>query len=306
MITGTFIDEISHDIPSANWGAEQWAQDFRAMRATGIDTVILIRCGYQNKCTFYSKVLAKEHPVLLVQDDLIELFLTLCDQLDLKFFWGTYDSGLYWHTGHYQREVDLNRAIADEVWTRYGAHPSFAGWYLCHEINTFDEGVMQVYEQLAQHLKGLQNLPLLISPYVRGIKQFQEAITLTDHERQWEQVFSRIQGLVDCVAFQDGQVDFAELPDYLAVNAALARRHGIQVWSNVESFDRDMPIKFPPISWPKLRFKIEAAQRAGVDKLITFEFSHFMSPNAIYPAAHNLHQRYQEWRLAQIQRISNP
>lgn len=25
-ITGTFLDEITHDIPSQNWGQEEWAR----------------------------------------------------------------------------------------------------------------------------------------------------------------------------------------------------------------------------------------------------------------------------------------
>ncbi|MGB5873545.1 MAG: DUF4434 domain-containing protein, partial [Bacteroidota bacterium] len=29
-------------------------------------------------------------------------------------------------------------------------------------------------------------------------------------------------------------------------------------------------------------------------KNITFEFSHFMSPNSVYPAARDLHRRYRE------------
>jgi len=205
------------------------------------------------------------------------------------------DSGVFWHTGQYQQEIDLNLAFVDEVWAKYGHHPAFAGWYISHEINTFNDGVMRVYEQLARHLKALQPLPVLISPYVRGTKQFQDAITLKEHEQEWEQVFSRIQGLVDMVAFQDGQVDYHDLPEYLALTGQLARKYGLTCWSNVESFDRDMPIKFPPIAWPKLRFKLEAARQAGVDKLITFEFSHFLSPHSIYPSAHHLHDRYREW-----------
>ena len=44
-ITGTFLDEISYDIPHQNWGEKEWDADFRSMAAIGIDTVILIRCG---------------------------------------------------------------------------------------------------------------------------------------------------------------------------------------------------------------------------------------------------------------------
>ena len=46
-ITGTFLDEISHDIPHQNWGEKEWDLDFRYMKAMGIDTVILIRSGYR-------------------------------------------------------------------------------------------------------------------------------------------------------------------------------------------------------------------------------------------------------------------
>jgi len=42
-ITGTFLDEISHDIPHQNWGEKEWDQDFAYMKAIGIDTAIDIR-----------------------------------------------------------------------------------------------------------------------------------------------------------------------------------------------------------------------------------------------------------------------
>ena len=31
-ITGTFLDEISHDIPHQNWGEGEWDRDFRPRR----------------------------------------------------------------------------------------------------------------------------------------------------------------------------------------------------------------------------------------------------------------------------------
>ena len=36
-ITGTFLDEISHDIPHQNWGEKEWDADFRHMKSIGID-----------------------------------------------------------------------------------------------------------------------------------------------------------------------------------------------------------------------------------------------------------------------------
>jgi Domain of unknown function (DUF5109)/Domain of unknown function (DUF4434) len=295
-ISGTFLDEITHDIPCQNWGPREWARDFDAMKAAGIDTVILIRAGYRRMATFPSKVLVNRVGGFPVRDDLVQLFLDQAERCGMSFFFGTYDSGDFWVRGAYQQEIDLNLEFCDEVGERYSRHPAFKGWYISHEINAFDDGMMRVYEQLASHLRGIAAVPILMSPYVKGVKQFgAEAIQLSQHIKEWDTVFSRLKGHVDIVAFQDGQVDLFELPDYLAANCQLAAKYGLTSWSNVESFDRDMPIKFPPIDYRKLLLKIEQANKAGVDKLITFEFSHFMSPNSIYPAAGHLYNRYIEW-----------
>ena len=72
-------------------------------------------------------------------------------------------------------------------------------------------------------------------------------------------------------------------------------KYGIDCWTNTESFDRDMPIDFFPIKWDKLRCKLEAAEEAGLSRAMTFEFSHFMSPNSCYIQAHGLYKRYQEY-----------
>ena len=75
----------------------------------------------------------------------------------------------------------------------------------------------------------------------------------------------------------------------------MADAQGMQAWTNTESFDRDMPIKFLPIKFEKLRLKMEAAKRAGYTDAITFEFSHFMSPQSAYIQAHHLFNRYLEY-----------
>ncbi|HYN02913.1 MAG TPA: DUF4434 domain-containing protein [Vicinamibacteria bacterium] len=296
-ITGTFLDEITHDIPTQNWGPAEWAADFDAMKAIGIDTVILIRAGYREMATFDSRVLRERMGILPVREDLVDLFLREAERCGMAFYFGTYDSGRHWVSGDYAKEVEVNQAFCDEVIERYGSRPAFQGWYISHEINAFDEGMMKVYERLSAHLRGLKRLPILISPYIKGVKQFAgEALSLDQHVREWDQAFARLQGHVDIVAFQDGNVSFQDLPRYLAANRELAVKRGIRCWSNVESFDRDMPIKFPPLDIRRLRYKVERAAEIGAEKLITFEFSHFMSPHSIYPAAHGLYRRYREWQ----------
>ena len=59
--------------------------------------------------------------------DLVEMFLTLADKYDMAFYFGIYDSGKYWQEGLFQREIDLNRKLIDEVWAKYGHHQIVPG-----------------------------------------------------------------------------------------------------------------------------------------------------------------------------------
>lgn len=304
-ITGTFLDEISHDIPHQNWGKKEWEQDFAHMKAIGIDTVILIRSGYRRFLTYPSKYLMKEVGAFDPPIDLVELFLELADQFEMRFYFGLYDSGHYWDTGDMQNEIDLNRYVIDEVWNRYGHYRSFAGWYLSMEISRRTKGAIEAISSLGSHCKqASQGLPTFISPWMDGKKAVLAAsneltktdrVSLKEHETEWNEILDGIQHSVDAIAFQDGHIGLEELEDFFAINKALADLYQLKSWTNAESFDRDMPIKFLPIKFEKLRIKLEAARKAGFDKAITFEFSHFMSPQSSYAQAGHLYNRYQEY-----------
>jgi hypothetical protein len=295
-ITGTFLDEITYDIPSQNWGPEEWSTEFETMKRAGIDTVIIIRAGLRDKMIFESEVLRNHRAMLPAYVDLADLFLRLAEKHRMKLFWGTYDTGDWYQKP--QEAVAVNKDFVGEVWDRYGKREAFAGWYLTFEITRDQPGHADLLLEASRQVKRISpDLPTLISPYIAGVKATPDgsSISLSEHRRDWDQIFGKVRECVDIVAFQDGHVEFLELADYLKLNVELAEKHGIECWSNVETFDRDMPIKFPPIDWRKLRYKMEAAETAGVSKLITFEFSHFLSPNSCYPAAHTLFRRYSEF-----------
>lgn len=306
QITGTFIDEISHDIPHQNWGAKEWEQDFQHMVAAGIDTVILIRSGYRKFITYPSPYLMAKHGCFKPPVDLVELFLSLSDKYGLNFYFGLYDSGIYWDTGDLTHEMEDNRFVIEEVWKKYGDHPSFKGWYLSMEISRRTIGATEAFRTLGLQCKAISNnLPTLISPWIDGKKAVMaasaeltklEAVSVAEHEKEWGEIFSGLRGSVDAVAFQDGHIDYTELDTFFSVNKKLADQYGLRCWTNAETFDRDMPIKFLPIKFEKLRLKLEAARRAGYDKAITFEFSHFMSPQSAYTQAHHLYNRYQDYK----------
>ena len=70
--------------------------------------------------------------------------------------------------------------------------------------------------------------------------------------------------------------------------------HNIRLWSNVETFERDVRCMYYPIPFDLLRRKIKLAE-PYVEKCITFEFSHFLSPQSIYPSARNLNGLYRSY-----------
>ena len=304
-ITGTFLDEISHDIPSQNWGPEDWRRDFAVMKAIGFDTVILIRCGYLRWMTYPSKVLAAERNGFLPPLDLVGLYLDLAERYGMDFYLGLYDSCEYWLKGQYQKEVDLTRKVIDEVWGLYGRRAAFKGWYLSQEVGHKEHSVIELYRSIAKHCKDVSgDLPILISPFVNGIhtphlperamKGQTQGLTPQAHQRQWDEILSGISDVIDIVAFHSGGAGWDFQNEYLAANTNVARKHHLASWENVECFDRDMRIFFPPIKWEKLLRRLESAERAGAEKIITFEFSNFMSPNSCWPSARNLFARYCE------------
>jgi len=291
-ITGTFLDEITHDIPSQNWGEKQWRREFELYKRIGIDTVVIIRAGYQNKCIFQARSLPN---LLPIYEDLGEIFFSLADEIGLKVFFGTYDSGVHWMRGAWWNEVEVNKAFIEEAVERYGHHESFAGWYLCHETSRNSSNIIELFNHIGKFCKSAKDVPVLISPFPQGAKQFSggSVMSLDESFEHWEKIFGETPGAFDICAFQDGQIHYQELPRFIQGIGETGKRHNVTIWSNLETFDRDMPIKFPPADWRYLRFKLEAAAPVA-EKIITFEFPHFMSPHSSYPSAHHLFERYCE------------
>ncbi|MCI5779599.1 MAG: DUF4434 domain-containing protein [Lentisphaeria bacterium] len=301
-ITGTFLDEISWDIPHHNWGVREWERDFRSMKDIGIDTVIMIRCGLRQYLAYPSAVLTERENCLPPFCDLPDMFLTLAEKYSMKFYFGTYDFGLPPDRRDFQWELDVNKRVVEEAWRRYGHRRAFRGWYLSSEISRKSGSVAEAYATLGNFCKQISGgLPVLISPFIQGVKANADqgiaagSIPPEQHQKEWDEIFACIQGAVDHIAFQDGHVDIRELRGYLEINMALARKYRIDCWTNCETFDRDMPIRFLPIKWEKMWHKLRIAESVGIEKAITFEFSHFMSPNSAYLQAHGLYDRYREY-----------
>ena len=299
-ITATFIDEITYDIPSSNWSEKQWKKDFDNMRKVGIDTLVIMRGVFYDKCIYPSK----HFPSLKEgNEDFAGFVFAEAEKRNMKVFLGLYISNLSWNDGDYKNEVEQNKIYIEEVLARYGKYSSFTGWYIPQEGCSHFFNLKQTTEELASLCKQYTpQKPVLLSPFFRGKPiSPDDWYTPQKTEEVWNDLLENCKGKVDIIAFQDGTVSLADYAEYLSAVQRVCKKYDIHLWANVETFERDVRAMYYPIPFDVLRRKIEIA-KGYVEKCITFEFSHFLSPQSIYPSAKNLNALYTKYYKAKAKK----
>lgn len=291
-ITATFIDEITYDIPALNWTDEQWIADFDHMQEVGIDTLVVMRSVFYDKCIYPSKIfptLKKEN------EDFAGLIFNEAAKRGMDVYMGLYISNLCWNFGDAKGEIEKNKLFIQEALERYGDIPSFKGWYIPHETNRNVYNLKDTMGGLAALCKDrTPEKSVLISPFFNTPSISDEPYSPERSTEEWLALWEKCGKDIDVCAFQDGTATLAEYPEYLAAVKKACDANNIHLWANVETFERDVRNMFFPIPFDVLRRKIEIAEPL-VEKCITFEFSHFLSPQSIYPSAKNLNTLYRNY-----------
>ena len=291
-ITSTFIDEITYDITPQNWNDEDWKKDIQNMKDAGIDTLVIMRGVFYDKILYPSKHFKDKK---MDYKDFIELVLAEADKKNMDVYVGLYISNLTWNDGDYQTEINENEYYVDEILERYGHHKSFIGWYLPHEVGHNNYNFVPVTAGLIEILKRKSpEKKIFMSPFYRDKEINYPEPTLTPDEtyKEWDEMFEAFGKDIDCCAFQDGTSSLKNLESYMNVTKKLCDKYNIEMWSNVETFKR--VDGFPPLDFKTLSKKIEIAKKY-CKKLITFEFSHFLSPQSMYEDARKLSKQYLEF-----------
>ena len=135
----------------------------------------------------------------------------------------------------------------------------------------------------------------MLSPFFRGHEYYPEPrLTPEQTYEVWDDILGVFGDDVDVCAFQDGTCTVEALDSYLQVVKKLCDKYHIEMWSNVETFFRGENGALPPQDFDVITKKIEIAERYCT-KLITFEFSHFLSPNSLYEKARENNKKYKEY-----------
>lgn len=294
-ITGTFIDELSRDMPFHNWGLEEWDKEFSLMKSIGINTIVLPQVGLDLKLLYPSALLAGKglpHPSF----DKLDLLLTLADKWGFKVYCGLYKSH---HSSQFLQEniTSINRSVSSEIWDHYGSrHRSFDGWFISSEVSMENRHNLAAIVDLCKHCKAISgNKKVIISPWIDGNRLLDDDKAHGTYTAQWNEIMSHMSQAVDICTIQDTGINDLDCASFYQSCQRIAQSHGIKCWGNAETYDAQMPMRLYSTDFDHLRLKLSAARAAGLEKVITYEFSHFMSPQSVCQSGSCLLNRYKEY-----------
>jgi len=292
-ITATFIDEITYDIVPQYWQEKEWRKDFDAMQEVGIDTVVVMRSIFYDKCLYPSKYFKDKK---MDYKDFLGFVFEEATKRKLKVYLGMYISNLCWNDGDYEGEIKMNRIYMDEILERYGHYECFIGWYIPHETGHNSYNIIPTTQGLVDLIK--EKTPgkkIMLSPFFRALDYYPDPrLTPEQTFETWDYILKDVGKDIDVIAFQDGTCEVSALDSYLYQVRKLCDKYNIEMWSNVETFYRGQDGALPPQDFDVIAEKIKIANKYCT-KLITFEFSHFLSPNSLYEKARENNKKYKEY-----------
>jgi len=309
-ITGTFVNMLISDTGIVNGGLKEWEQDFRMMKAIGMDHLFIIR----TECEQNGIHLSAEDPRSTTwpeDENLLDMVFRLGDKYDMTVFLGGPQGITNLHLGDWMKEVDDNKRYYDRTVAKYAHHKCFKGLYVTLEALPWHFNFLDICTEVLKYMR--RNYPAMktfMSPSFRGPLGNMSSQYTPD---QWVDIygryfFERVAGMLDYCAPQDkiaapaccyGKIEDNGLAEWYRKVGKLFRKCGIELWSNVESFQRPFPGHgeakgvFRQGDYRTLYMKLSEASPL-VERIITYEYFSCMSPNTEWGSSRRLLARYLE------------
>jgi hypothetical protein len=137
-------DSKHYDADLARMTDDQWKELVHGMAEVGMNVIVIQetvhnyihvgehnmeRDGYQGKAFYPSKQHLRRMPMQAT--DPVEAVFAEADRLGLNVFQGV---GVYAWFDFTPASLTWHKELASELWSRYGHHPSFYGWYVGEEV----------------------------------------------------------------------------------------------------------------------------------------------------------------------------
>lgn len=280
IISGTFL---SLDFSNAKFDPGSWEEEFTAMKKLGMD-LIVVR-------PYVSDMKDPMYPVL------DELFAE-ANRQGIKVMLGSYSNRNYQWTnlGKKVLEESLKKVKSDldALYDRYGDNEAFYGWYIADEIDEKDlvstrfDTTTWYYSEQVNYMKYLTpNKPILLSPSYDA-NATSPSWWAKKYDEFLEIVKIDILGPQDSIGAQRSTPELSAL--FYGGFAEAAKKHNVILWADVEIFDIKTWHPAPIELVKQQLFAVEP----HVEKVIIFEFNHYMNP---YRSARTriLYEDYLAW-----------
>ena len=300
-LTGSFVQPALAD----SWTGTQWDQEYTYMGDACLDQLVL-------QWTADSKAHTAVYPTSLTVagytytqntvHDVVGKALTHADENGVQVFIGLQTNSDWFvnyanNTTWLNNEATIAEALANDLWTKYGSHTSFAGWYLGFELDNLNEPTQTQWNAIASFYTAVGNYlhtlapgkPVIIAPF------FNTAVGMSasGYQTMFQSILS--QSPVDIVALQDGigagHATVSDLPVWYQAmqNAVQQAGHRVRFWSDAETYVINSG--FHPGSIGQLVADM-TAEDPYVSNFLSFSYNHYMSPQQVLPAYNATYLNY--------------
>ena len=293
-LTGSILQPQLAD----SWTDKEWKTEFQKMRNVCIDTLVL-------QWTADSKQHTTAYPSSLpgysqnTTHDIVNKILSWADKYHIKVYLGLNTNDEWWSQYTYNRtwfldQMQTGNKLMDDLWSRYGNHPSLKGWYVTFEPwnlateNNTEKNLTDGLALVAKHAHEVTNLPVMLAPFFNA--------STGQGPNEWKQMWAQIlkNAPIDILAPQDGigagHAKKEELaPWFSATKEAIETgRPSTRLWADTETYTikdwQTMPVN-------QILDDMDAVA-PYVTKDLSFSFNHYLSPLQVNPMYYFIYRHY--------------
>ena len=167
-ITGTFVNMLISDTGIVNAGLKEWEQDFKMMKAIGIDQLFIIRTEIEQN----GIRLSAEDPRSTTwpeDENLLDMVFRLGDKYDMTVYLGGPQNITNLHMGDWLKEVDDNKRYYDRTVAKYAHHKCFKGLYVTLEALPWHFNFLDICAEVLKYMRAnYPHMKTFMSPSFRG------------------------------------------------------------------------------------------------------------------------------------------
>jgi hypothetical protein len=215
------------------------------------------------------------------------------------------------HSGDWLKEVDDTKRYYDRTIAKYAHHECFKGLYVSLEALPWHFNFLDICIEVLKYMRAnYPQMKTFMSPSFGGPMGDMASSYSPD---KWVDIYGRyfyekVAGMLDYCAPQDkiaapachyGKIEDCGLAEWYIKVGKMFAEYGIELWSNIETFQRPFPGHGEPrgvfrqVDYRSLYTKLTEASPL-VKRIITYEYFSCMSPNTEWGSARRLLARYLE------------